>query len=537
MKTVVYILGLLVLLLQSCSKSKTEEMRKNESLWASQARDAITKRGEADSALMLNIRIIKSINTRGVYSSEDRLAVCKAYNNIAMIQMFYREDYGNALNNLLKASEYCDYDSIQATIDYNFGNIFAFFASCLPAESNVRDSRKYLLRAYRNAVKTGRIHVALGAAEEMWRQLLTNPGDTAWLRHMPDFGNDLKKVLAEPEYRNSKLWYDAARLAIKGNSKEAIDILQRHSTVDTTMLERRREAVRLWQIGRLYQWSGKHDSALIYGEKTYGIARPLKLTDLEAATLRLMGESMRAIGYREEANANLVHYHELRDSLLFKRNLLEVDKGIINHDLELSRQKSELLSQRVKSRNYVIIIVALFIILLIIFAIVILRKNRLLKQRARLLYDRHHLLTQQEKRLDILAPCNEEKVKYAGSNISAKERADIESKIKVLIQDVSLICSPEFSLNDLSEAVGVNAKKVSQVLNEKYGCTFAALLSEMRCRQACRMFDDPRKSNSLTIEGIGIEVGFRSRQGFVRAFKQAMGMTPSEYKRLSKTKE
>ena len=107
-------------------------------------------------------------------------------------------------------------------------------------------------------------------------------------------------------------------------------------------------------------------------------------------------------------------------------------------------------------------------------------------------------------------------------------------KISVVMDDVGEISKNEFSVDRLSKLVGSNSHYVSQVINETYGKNFSSVLGEARVRQACKRLGDTAAYGNLTIEAIAGELGFKSRSNFVTVFKKVTGLTPSEYKKISK---
>ena len=82
--------------------------------------------------------------------------------------------------------------------------------------------------------------------------------------------------------------------------------------------------------------------------------------------------------------------------------------------------------------------------------------------------------------------------KVKARNPTVKDGPEREKKQKLLglinevLNNVSSISDPDFSLQKLAEAVGSNTKYVSQVINEYYNKNFKTLLNEYRLREATR---------------------------------------------------
>ena len=109
-------------------------------------------------------------------------------------------------------------------------------------------------------------------------------------------------------------------------------------------------------------------------------------------------------------------------------------------------------------------------------------------------------------------------------------------RIKNVMDDIAIICKPDFSLQQLAVQVGSNYKYVSQVVNERYGKSFKQVLNEQRVREACRILNDPNQSAHLTIEAIAANLGFNSRSNFTVTFKRITGISPSDFMKMAKEK-
>lgn len=120
-----------------------------------------------------------------------------------------------------------------------------------------------------------------------------------------------------------------------------------------------------------------------------------------------------------------------------------------------------------------------------------------------------------------------EQEKYRGSNLTEVEKERIHTEIERVMKESEEILSESFSLQRLAELASTTPRRVSQVVNEKYGCNLKTLANRCRIQTAVARLRSSEYRN-LTIEGIGISVGFKSRSYFVTAVKKATGRTPSE---------
>jgi AraC-like DNA-binding protein len=87
------------------------------------------------------------------------------------------------------------------------------------------------------------------------------------------------------------------------------------------------------------------------------------------------------------------------------------------------------------------------------------------------------------------------------------------------------------SIGALAEAVGVPEHRLRPLINGHLGFrNFAAFVNTRRIEAAKALLTDPKQSRT-TIAAIAYDLGFGSLGPFNRAFKEATGLTPTEFRR------
>ncbi len=81
-------------------------------------------------------------------------------------------------------------------------------------------------------------------------------------------------------------------------------------------------------------------------------------------------------------------------------------------------------------------------------------------------------------------------------------------------------------LSDIAEMEGITTTHLSHFFTENFGMTFQEYLRDKRLECALRMIGD----DSLTVSEIAVSSGFSELKYMTRAFKDAFGMSPSEYR-------
>jgi AraC-like DNA-binding protein len=87
------------------------------------------------------------------------------------------------------------------------------------------------------------------------------------------------------------------------------------------------------------------------------------------------------------------------------------------------------------------------------------------------------------------------------------------------------------TIGALAEAVGVPEHRLRRLINDHLGFrNFAAFVNVRRIEAAKALLADPAKAR-MTVAAIAYDLGFGSLGPFNRAFKEATGVTPTEYRR------
>jgi len=85
----------------------------------------------------------------------------------------------------------------------------------------------------------------------------------------------------------------------------------------------------------------------------------------------------------------------------------------------------------------------------------------------------------------------------------------------------------DLSTVEAAKHFNISARQLDRIANRRYGTTFRQAVIQHRLRIAVEMFS----ATSMTIEEIGLAVGFSSRLSFSRAFSAQYGMSPQQYRK------
>ncbi len=117
--------------------------------------------------------------------------------------------------------------------------------------------------------------------------------------------------------------------------------------------------------------------------------------------------------------------------------------------------------------------------------------------------------------------------------VSTLGKVDCEAALQTLqqfMQTQQLYQNTELDLPSLSAALGLSHYQLSELINTRLGKSFSRYLREQRVEAAkAQLINEPK----ATVLGIGLDVGFSSQSNFYEAFREIVGMTPGQFRKLN----
>ena len=89
---------------------------------------------------------------------------------------------------------------------------------------------------------------------------------------------------------------------------------------------------------------------------------------------------------------------------------------------------------------------------------------------------------------------------------------------------------PDYKASMLADELGITVYALSRILKTEYGKAYSDIVLPLRIEDAKKMLENPDK-NYLSVDDIGVWVGFRNRTSYFDAFKRFTGMTPQMYRK------
>lgn len=486
------------------------------------ADSALFKKNRPDSALIYSLILATKFQHKKTLTIEEKNYTAIGYNWCGYIYMFSLFDYVNAMDCLIKAEKYCNDKKLQISIAQNMGHLYSLYAIYLPSPGNISAARHYYQTAFQNALSLKDWRNMVSSFLNFWNFGVEEENIQAFKEQTERFKNTPIPA-STPSYAYSKAILEAIIHLQKKHYNAATEVLKKQMNDSAEDGEYRLHSVLCWHLASIYKIAGLSDSAFHYSLKLEDMGKKFKMKDVETDANKLLYEISLQQNKKESANHWLLVYFSNRDSLLTTNNLNNIKNHYLLNNLQDLTVEISDLKQTKRIQNLLLLTIAGAIFITTFFLIILYRKNKLLKRQNLTLY----------KKIQIQIS-NHSKPKYNKSNLDEETKTDIKKRIESAMKNTDEICKEDFSLERLSILCDVNKKELSQVINEKFGQSFILLLSEYRIHEACRRINDVANSKNLTLEAIGIEVGFKARESFSRAFKRVTGLSPSDYQKIAK---
>ncbi len=132
--------------------------------------------------------------------------------------------------------------------------------------------------------------------------------------------------------------------------------------------------------------------------------------------------------------------------------------------------------------------------------------------------------------LQLPPPADEPAPKYENSPLDQDQKQALAQKLRAWFETEKPFLNDDLTLNQVSLALKVPRNLLSQVLNETENKSFYDYVNDYRIDAAKHLLESPDQDH-ISVDGIAIEVGFRSRSVFYTAFKKRTASTPGAWRK------
>ena len=297
-----------------------------------------------------------------------------------------------------------------------------------------------------------------------------------------------------------------------------------------TRQHKRVEAIALSGLGNLFFEANKPNSAIHYINRSNTVAIENDLPGVQLENYLILSKIAESRGNRIAAFEYFKKYSDLKDLVFDRERIVEISEMHRRYEISRANQEIERLSieQQVKNQTirYQRTIQSILVGVLIVISIVLIFvffQNRRLDTAYRRLFEKNLKIIELQKN----SPETDSE-KYQTTALSDEVQNELLPRIYEIMDDISVVCDADFSLDKLAELVGSNRVYISQIINDVLKKNFRGLINEYRIREAQRLFSEADTSK-YTIESVALRTGYKSRTSFISAFKEATGVSPSFY--------
>lgn len=442
--------------------------------------------------------------------------VVEAYSNSASIY-YQKDDYRSAYELLLKAlqlSESIDDATHKSRIYTNIGNIYDRFNKYDLAKFYYSEALDFSKDSVITALilnNLGYVEVKAGHLDSAF--LFLNQSLQIITQHKAPYKHIVQHSLAL-YYKECKTYDSAYDYFIRSLNDVNNTVNQMAETFS--------------DLGKLFFETRKMDSAVFYIGLSNAIATKYAFLGILMENYLLLSKIEEYNGRNALAFKYFKQHSIFRDSILSNEKIVEVDQlQYLYETAKMDKQiQKHVIIQQIKDQTIRYQKIIGYILLAVLIAIstiltVVYNQNKKLNKAYNVLFEKNIKIIELEDR-------SPELPKYKQSTLSDEKQDELLTRIYALMEDVSVICDPELSVEKLADLLHSNRAYVSQVINGLIKKKFRTFVNEYRIREAQRLFSEDNASK-YTIEAIAFKTGFKSSTTFNTAFKEVTGVSPGFY--------
>lgn len=480
---------------------------------------------------------------------EELHLIARAKNNLGYIYGAHYYDYPKSYENLNRA--------IQLSEEYGFDDIASYAYMNLASTMNGRNELfgddsfstevfENTKLAFNKAVQAKEWNVAVTCLFNALAMMNEND-DIHSIKSELDRFERLQSIDSIEMWQCTRMFCEGVQAYYAGQYQQALDYYVKMEHEAHRLLTNRQQCILMAMNQQSVVFAAMHryQDAIAILKKIERIAQETGLESDLIDAYHSMVDVYNAMGNHQQASTFEYKYLKARDEFIKKSNAEKLEKARFLDEMRRVNDQVAVIDQK-RERAHQLSLMMSVIAAIILLALVLLVRSYL-KQRN---YIRHLY----EKNVQLLATSevipqstvvgsvepnelhDESAPKYQGTTLDQESKERLFARIKQVMDDIHIICQPDFSLQSLADLVSSNYKYVSQVVNEYYGKSFKQVLNEQRVREACRQLNDTEQFGHLTIEAIAANLGFNSRSNFTVTFKRITGISPSVFLKMAKDK-
>ena len=505
--------------------------------------DYLQNKGWVDSA-MVCYSIVANRAQDNNLESKEMYQIARALNNIGYISATYYYDFQKAYENLNKSMELSKLYGFDNNLAYSYLNMASIFDNRNRLFANDALSTEALDNtklAFDFAVKAKEWNVAVTSIYNML-EMIHNKADFELIT--PDLTRfkNLQLTDSVEMWQCTRMFCKATEAFQAGQYQQALNYYEKMLGEAQKITTNRQQCIikAMQQKAAVLAVMRHYEEAISCLREVEHIALDNGMQSELIDNYRAMAKVYDAMGNRQMAEQLDYKFLKARDEFIQKSHAEMVEKSRFLDEMRRVNDQVAQIQAKHERAHQLLLMMSLIAAIILIAMVLLVRSNIKQRNYIRHLYEKNVQLL--DVKVSAEQPVSHSVGKQEDSAPKYQSQLDQESKdrlferIKNVMDDIAIICKPDFSLQQLAVQVGSNYKYVSQVVNERYGKSFKQVLNEQRVREACRILNEPNQSAHLTIEAIAANLGFNSRSNFTVTFKRITGISPSDFMKMAKEK-
>jgi len=189
----------------------------------------------------------------------------------------------------------------------------------------------------------------------------------------------------------------------------------------------------------------------------------------------------------------------------------------LDEQLEVEKAEKKLLRNTLETKKRELLFFVGFVLILIAVLMVIFAQRYSIKKSRLMLMKQHVALASKTEQL----------------LIQKNVKPELIEQLEKLVLEKEIYQNPTLTLDRLAKKLNTNRTYLSECINVNYQMNYSQWISGVRIGAAKKFLLDEKCAN-WSIEGISQTVGFSSISTFNATFKRETGLTPSQFRVLSK---
>ena len=505
--------------------------------------DYLQNKGWVDSAMVCYSIVANRVQNNNL-ESKDKYQIARALNNLGYIYATYYYDFQKAYENLNKSMELSKLYGFDNNLAYSYLNMASIFDNRNRLFANDALSTEALDNtklAFVFAVKAKEWNVAVTSIYNML-EMIHNKTDFELIA--PDLVRfkNLQLTDSVEMLQCTRMFCKATEAFQAGQYQQALNYYEKMLGEAQEITTNRQQCIikAMQQKAAVLAVMRHYEEAISCLREVEHIALDNGMQSELIDNYRAMAKVYDAMGNRQMAEQLDYKFLKARDEFIQKSHAEMVEKSRFLDEMRRVNDQVAQIQAKHERAHQLLLMMTLIAVIILIAMVLLVRSNIKQRNYIRHLYEKNVQLldvkvTAEQPASHSIDKQEDSAPKYQ-SQLGQESKDRLFERIKDVMNDIAIICKPDFSLQQLAIQVGSNYKYVSQVVNERYGKSFKQVLNEQRVLEACRILNDPNQSAHLTIEAIAANLGFNSRSNFTVTFKRITGISPSDFMKMAKEK-